>query len=69
MDESRAILERLARIEALDRRGAPPVELLAELRALLGEAEAWSGTEGADGARQAVEELRLALDPHTTEAA
>jgi hypothetical protein len=61
VDESRAILERLARIEALDRRGAPPAELLAELRALLGEAEAWSQAEGGDAGKRAVADLRHAL--------
>jgi hypothetical protein len=61
VDESRAILERLARIEALDHRGASPSELLTELRALLGEAEAWSRTEGGDAAEQAVADLRAAL--------
>lgn len=69
MDESEAILARLARIEALDHRGGSPSELLAELRALLEEAEAWSRAEGGAGARRAVEDLRLALDPRTTEAA
>lgn len=39
MDESRALLERLERIEALDRAGARPAELLDELRGLVGEAE------------------------------
>jgi hypothetical protein len=39
MDESRALLERLERIEALDRAGARPAELLQELRGLVGEAE------------------------------
>jgi len=61
MDESRAVLDRLDRIEELDRRNAPPAELVEELRALLGEAESWSRREGgADGAR-AVERLRDAL--------
>ena len=69
MDESSAILERLARIEALDHRGAPPEELLGELRALLGEAEVWSRAEGGDDAMRAVAELRLALDSQATEAA
>jgi hypothetical protein len=68
VDESEAILERLARIEALDHRGASPSELLAELRALVSEAEAWSRNEGGDAARHAVEDLRLALEPHATEA-
>ena len=61
MDESRAVLERLARIEALDRAGAGRSELLAELRALLGEAEEWSRTEGGDAGERAVDDLRSAL--------
>ena len=39
MDEARALLERLERIEALDRAGAHPAEVLGELRGLVGEAE------------------------------
>jgi hypothetical protein len=62
VDESRAILERLERIEALDREGAPPAELIAELRALLGEAESWARTDGGDTGARAVEDLRAALD-------
>jgi hypothetical protein len=61
MDESRAVLERLERIEALDRAGANRPELLSELRALLGEAEAWSKAEGGDAGECAVERLRWAL--------
>ena len=38
MDDSR-VLERLGRIDALDRTSASPGELLAELRGLLGEGE------------------------------
>jgi hypothetical protein len=62
MDESKAILERLARIEMLDREGADPVELVNELRALLEEAEAWSRVEGGDAGARAVEDLRGALE-------
>jgi hypothetical protein len=61
MDESRAILERLRRIEALDRAGAPPSEVIEELRALVLEAQAWSRAEGGDDAKRAVEDLRRAL--------
>jgi hypothetical protein len=61
MDESRAVLERLERIEALDRGGAAPTELLEELRALLEEAEAWARREGGDAARKVVAELRTSL--------
>jgi len=46
VDESQAVLERLARIEKLERRGSDTGELVAELRALLLEAEAWSRREG-----------------------
>ena len=45
MDEARAVLERLERIEALEREGAHPQHLLAELRALVSEAEAWARRE------------------------
>jgi hypothetical protein len=61
MDESRAVLERLARIAALDRARAHPDELVAELRALLEEAEAWSRREGGDAGARAVAALREAL--------
>jgi hypothetical protein len=61
MDEARAVLERLARIEALDRAGAEAAELVAQLRALMEEAEAWSRVEGGDAGEQAVSELRTAL--------
>ena len=61
MDESRAVLERIARIEALDRARAQPDELIAELRALLVEAEAWSRREGGGAGKRAVAELREAL--------
>ena len=55
------MLERLERIEALDRDGAGASELLVELRALLGEAQAWSKTEGGDAGESAVDGLRSAL--------
>jgi hypothetical protein len=45
MEEARRLLARLDRIESLDRRRAPPAELLAELQALLAEAEAWARAE------------------------
>jgi hypothetical protein len=60
MDEARAVLERLERIEALDRAGAGSPELLRELRALLREAEAWSREDGGAG-EKAVAGLRAAL--------
>jgi hypothetical protein len=66
MDEARAVLERLERIERLDRTRAPADVLLAELRALVAEAEAWSRREG-DG-DEAVEALRLALERESSAA-
>lgn len=61
VDEARAVLDRLARIAALDRAGAGPHELVPELRALVAEATAWSGAEGGEAGRRAVEELRAAV--------
>ena len=55
------MLERLGRIEALDRAGAQKDELLCELRALIAEAEAWSNVEGGDAGEEAVDGLRSAL--------
>jgi len=61
MDESEAVLERLRRIEALDRADAGPGELVGELRALLSEAESWSRREGGEAGARAVRDLRGAL--------
>jgi hypothetical protein len=61
VDEPRAVLERLERIEALDGSGASPAELVEELRALVAEAEAWSRREGGVAGAKAVGELRHAL--------
>src|SRR5438445_476301 len=49
MDEARAVLHRLERIEALEREGANPAAMLAELRELVHEAEVWARLEGMDG--------------------
>jgi len=65
MDEARAVLERLDRIETLDRAGVGRGELLAELRALLQEAEAWSSAEGGDAGAGAVDGLRTAVNRAT----
>ena len=65
MDEARAVLERLERIEALDRTGVPRAELVDELRALVCEAEAWSRAEGGQAGTRAVDELRSALTAPT----
>ena len=62
MDEARRVLERLARIEALDRAKAAPGELLDELRSLVREAEEWTRAEGGDAeADEAVRRLRASL--------
>jgi predicted phage gp36 major capsid-like protein len=71
MEPADDVLARLDRIGELDRSGAPPAELLAELRGLLREAEAWT-REGAkaeqrtasdrvDEAKEVVGRLRTAL--------
>jgi hypothetical protein len=64
MDEARAVIERLARIEALEREGAPPPAVLAEVRELLREGEAWLDTEreGTDLAADALDRCRVAHD-------
>jgi hypothetical protein len=63
MDEALAVLERLRRIEALEREGAPDRSLLAEVRALLVEADAWLAAEssGTERAEAALERCRDAL--------
>jgi hypothetical protein len=61
MDEAGAVLERLGRIEALERTGAEVPELLAELRHLVREAEAWSALEGDARTELAVDRCRTAL--------
>jgi hypothetical protein len=61
MDEARAVLARLDRIEALEREGAPPGVLLEELRGLVQEAEAWARIEGGERAREAVERCAASL--------
>jgi hypothetical protein len=64
VDEARRVLARLERIDALERDQALPGELLAELRALLGEAEAWARAERAvpDAAADAVQRCRQMLE-------
>jgi hypothetical protein len=61
MDEAEAVLERLDRIEALERAGARAPELLEELRHLVREAEAWSALEGNARTDLAVDRCRAAL--------
>jgi hypothetical protein len=63
MDEARAVLRRLSRIEALEREGAPARSLLAEVHALLEEAEAWVASErgGVGAAETALDRCHEAL--------
>ena len=63
MEEARRVLARLERIHALDRGAAVPGVLLAELQALLHEAEAWARAEQEvpDSALQAVSHGREML--------
>jgi hypothetical protein len=58
VDEVTRVLERLRRIDELDRERVPAALLLGELRELVREAEAWARLEGDDRARSAVEKLR-----------
>jgi hypothetical protein len=64
MDEARAVIQRLERIEALEREGAGPKQLLAEVRELLREGEAWleQEREGTDLAADALDRCRTAHD-------
>ena len=64
MDDARAVLSRLERIEGLDSRGAPAPVLLAELRQLVAEAEVWVRVEPGqtDRAEGAIGRLREAVD-------
>jgi len=61
VDEARAVIDRLERIELLERDGAPPAVMLEELRGLVREAEAWARVEGDERARAAVERCDSAL--------
>ena len=63
MDEALKVMERLARIESLERDGCPAGVLLGEVRALLHEAEAWVRAEpaGTDRAAESLDRCRSAL--------
>jgi hypothetical protein len=63
MDEARAVLARLERIEALEASSAPAAVLLEEVRGLLRDAECWVRAEpsGTDLAESALERCRNAL--------
>jgi hypothetical protein len=67
MDEALAVLHRLERIEALDREGAAPRAILAEVRELLREGEAWVERErdGTELAADALERIRGSRDGPT----
>jgi hypothetical protein len=64
VEEARAVIQRLARIEALEREGASPRTVLAEVRELLREGEVWLEAErvGDDVASEVLERCRLAYD-------
>ena len=66
VDEARAVIERLERIDRLRAGAAPAETLLEEVRALVAEAERWSAREGA--ADDAVRRCRDALEPPRTPA-
>ena len=56
------MLTRLRRIELLEREGAAPAHVLAEVRALLGEAEAWARRDRAgEAVEEAIASCRAAL--------
>jgi hypothetical protein len=57
MDEAQAVLARLERIEKLDRSGAAPRDLLAELAELAREATLWAERERDPRARAAAAAL------------
>ena len=61
MDEARAVIRRLDRIDALEREGAAAPTLLAELRELVHEAEAWARLEADVRAIRAVERVEEAM--------
>jgi hypothetical protein len=65
MEEAAAVLERLERVEKLQREGAPAAVLLDELRALLREAGEWARVEGGAEGESAVDGLREALEAHS----
>lgn len=64
MDEARAVIHRLERIDALEREGAAPELVLAEVRELLREGEEWVRAErgDADVAAEALERCRSRVE-------
>jgi hypothetical protein len=71
VEEARAVLARLDRIEELETGGAPASVLLAEVRALLHEAETWVRAEPAEtrAAAEVVDRCRVALERPVRESA
>jgi hypothetical protein len=70
MDEARQVLERLERIDALRREGAPAADLLTEVRSLMAEGERWLAAEkpeGIDRARAALADCQAGLLPTAKE--
>jgi hypothetical protein len=62
VEPARRVLERLDRIEHLRGGGAPPQELLGEVRLLLSESEEWLRSEGnTDNAKEVVDQVKDAL--------
>jgi len=64
MDEAKRLLARLDRVESLDRESVHPGVLLAELRQLIAEAEAWTRAERTvpEAAVEAVARCRKRLE-------
>lgn len=67
MDEARAVIARLDRIEQLQLEGAPARAILTELQALVSEVEAWVAVDGRPGeAVEALDRCRAALGAAVT---
>jgi hypothetical protein len=62
VEEAQSVIERLARIEELKRRGALPLEILSEIRSLLAEGEAWLAAERAGAEQVETARAEEALD-------
>jgi hypothetical protein len=64
VEQARKVIQRLRRIEALEREGAPARSVLAEVQELLREAEEWLAAEpgGADLAEAALVRCRDAYE-------
>jgi hypothetical protein len=71
MEEARQLIERLERIDALRREGAPAADLLAEVRGLLVDGERWLAAEkpeSVERARGALADCRTSLSAGPEEA-